>query len=366
MALGNWSQSQALTTCQDQRIILVIAGTAWGVTVSAAGTPDQGSSKLDELELRKREVRYAGRALVLQLLVALCALGATVAAAMAARDAGTAVQVAAKGIEQQANAERLSTAISSIGGDQAAGRVAGFTLLGYHVQDRVRASDSPEERLDAYNLYTASLDVLENYLRNPSQAKAEAAEESPGLGFGRPDIPYDNKYAAGELRKLMRLRPEIQQLRNSIKVESGVDTMAPTVDLANVQLAQQSWTDIDFAWLGARFFAGIDLRGANLARSKWGVSFLVGAHLQCADLKDANLQGARLEQADLRGANLEGADFTKAVLTDIQLEGATGWQQAKGLPEELRPGPGTSRVQDGIDECLNDRQYWTPASARTG
>jgi Pentapeptide repeats (8 copies) len=334
------------------------------VTVSAAGTPDQDSSKLHELELRKREVGYAGRALVLQLIVALCALGATVVAGMAARDAGKAVQVAAKGMEQQANAGRLSTAISSIGGEQAAGRVAGFTLLSYHVQDRVRASDSPEERLDAYNLYTASLDVLENYLRNPPHAKAEAAEESAGLGFGRPEIPYDNKYAAGELRKLMRLRPEIEQLRKLIKAESGVDTLAPTVDLADVQLVQQSWTDIDFAWLGARYFAGIDLRGANLAGSKWGASFLVGAHLQCADLKDANLQEARLEGADLRGANLEGADFTKAVLTDIQLEGATG--QGKGLPKELQPRPGTSRVQDGIETCLDHKPYWTPAPARTG
>lgn len=336
------------------------------MTVSGSGRPDQDSSKLDELELRKREVGYAGFALVLQLIVALCALGATVVAGMAARDAGKAVEVAARGVEQQANAERLSTAISSIGGEQAAGRVAGFTLLGYHVQDRVRTSKSPEERLDAYNLYTASLDVLENYLRNPPQAKAAAAAEEPsGLGFGRPDLPYDNKYAAGELRKLMRLRPEIEQLRNSIKAESGVDTLAPTVDLADVQLAQQSWTDIDFAWLGARFFAGIDLRGANLAGSRWGASFLVGAHLQCADLKNANLQGARLEGADLRGANLEGADFTRAVLTDIQLEGATGWQQAEGLPEELRPRPGTSRVQDGIDKCLDHKPYWTPTVART-
>jgi hypothetical protein len=92
----------------------------------------------------------------------------------------------------------------------------------------------------------------------------------------------------------------------------------------------------------------------------------VGAHLQCADLKDANLQGARLEEADLRGANLAGADFTKVVLTDIHLDGATGWRQAKGLPAELGPEAGTSRVQDGIDVCLDDSDYWTPAAAGTG
>jgi Pentapeptide repeats (8 copies) len=337
------------------------------LTVGGPGTPDQEPFKPEELKLRKREVRYAGIALVAQFLITLCALAATAVAASAAQEAGEAVKVAARGMEQQANADRLSTAISSIGGEQAAERVAGFTLLGYHVQDRVRTSDSPEERLDAYNLYTASLDVLENYLRNPPQASTNATEEPAGLGFGRPNLPYDNKYAARELRSLMGLRPQVEQLRSSIKVETKVETQAPTVDLSNVQLAQQSWADIDFAWLGARFFLGIDLRGANLTGSIWGASFLEGAHLQCAELKDANLQGARLVGADLRGANLEGADFTKADLKDVKLDGATGWQKANGLPEDLRPLPGISRVHDGIDKCLDHKPYWQmPGAAPNG
>jgi hypothetical protein len=270
------------------------------------------------------------------------------------------VEVAAQGLEQQANANRLSTAIASIGGEQAAERVAGFTLLRYHIQDRVRTSDSLAERLDAYNLYTTSLDVLENYLRNPPPPSNEATAGEAGLGFGRPEIPYDNKYAASQLRNLMNLKPEIEELRKSIKAESGAETSSPTIDLANVQLAEQSWTNIDFAWLGARFFPGIDLRGANLKGSIWGESFLVGAHLQCADLKDANLKGARLEEADLRGANLEGVDFSNANLKDVRLDGATGWEQAKGFPKDLRPKPGTSRIRDGIGACLDHPPYSEP------
>jgi hypothetical protein len=346
--------------------MLVIVGTAGGVTVSKPQTSGQDGWKLREWELRKEEVDNARRAASAQRVVGLCAVIATAIAAIGAWEAATAVRTAAKGIEQQANADRLSTAISAIGADQAAERVAGFGLLRRHVQDRVNASKTPEERLDAYNLYTNAADVLENYLRNPPQASTEPASTKPatkpeaGLGFGRPSIPYDNKYAARELQNLMSLKPEIQKLRNSLNVK----TPSTGVDLSNVQLFGQSWEGIDFAWLGARYFPGIDLRGANLRNSVWGASILNGAHLQCANLEGANFRGAKLIGADLRGAHLYQADFTGATFTDaehkdIKLDGATFWETARGLPWSIQPKPGVSRAEidkgeDGLEKCLDN------------
>jgi Pentapeptide repeats (8 copies) len=199
------------------------------------------------------------------------------------------------------------------------------------------------------NLYTSALDVLELYLRNPPEASTEATQKLAGLGSGHPRIPYDNKYAAKELQSLMNLKPVILDLQGSFEVKPP----APTLDLSNVQLTGQSWPKIDFAWLGARFFPGIDLRGANLMGSIWGESFLEGAHFQCANLNGANLRGARLVNADLRGADLNGTDFTGAKLDGVMLDGATGWQEAKGLPENMRPEPGVSRVAAGPHNCLD-------------
>lgn len=371
--LGNLPSKSALTTYWDQRIILVIAGTAGGVTVSEAGTSGQDQWKPGEWELRKDEVDNARRAASAQRVVGLCAVIATAIAAIGAWQAATAVNIAAKGIERQANADRLSTAVSAIGEDQPAQRVAGFGLLRRHVEDRVNTSKTPEERLDAYNLYTNAVDVLENYLRNPPQASTKpATEPEAGLGFGRPSIPYDNKYAARELQSLMRLKPEIQRIWNSLKVKPP----SPGVDLSNVELFGQSWEGIDFAWLGGRYFPGIDLRGANLRNSVWGKSILSGAHLQCANLEGASFRGANLIGADFRGAHLYQADFTGATFTDashkeIKLDGATNWDTARGLPWDVQPKPGVSRAEvrkgkDGIENCLDHRQYWEKSGAPAG
>jgi hypothetical protein len=76
--------------------------------------------------------------------------------------------------------------------------------------------------------------------------------------------------------------------------------------------------------------------------------------------RSSPLKPPRLEEADLRGANLEGVDFTRANLKDVRLDGATGWEQAKGFPKELRPKPGTSRIVDGIGACLDHPPYSEP------
>jgi Pentapeptide repeats (8 copies) len=333
--------------------------------------------KPDEKPLREREVLYTGRGVWAQGVVGACAVVATLLAAVVAYAAVRAVETTADGIERQAIEARLSTAIEAIGEDQPAERVAGFTLLRRHVTDRLSAAidgGGEEERREAYGVYNVALDVLENYLKNPpnrpiDSGEAAAEAEPGGLGYGEPDVPPDNEYAANELRAMMNLKADVELL--------GMEPNSPSVDLSNVQLDGKSWAGVDFAWLGGGHnFPGIDLRGANLERSIWGTtpdspplllrlwpgvtpapdvpkkgSNLAGAHLQCANLGYAKLIGTTLKGADLRGADLSGADFTDADLREIRLDGATWSDATKGLDGFNQKGD-VSRGRPDIDTCL--------------
>jgi Pentapeptide repeats (8 copies) len=328
--------------------------------VSGPKPTTQDQWKPHELDLREREVRYGGLVGPAEAIIGISAILATLIAGYAAVQAGQAVKIAAKGIEQQANETRLTTAISSIGADQAAERVAGFSLLRRHVQDQVTAASSEEERRDAYDLYTSALDVLENYLRNPPALPAASATAGApaGRGYGIPRIPPDNVYAADELRALLNLKPAV----DSLHIVPSAQRPPPSVDLTNVQLFGQSWARINFAWLGGHYLPGIDLRGANLSGSVWGGSTLDRAYLQCANLATADLRGTHLNGADLRGADLTGADLTGAELEDAKLDGATGLAKVIGLDRAklTPPAAGISRAQDGADACLRNQRYWAP------
>lgn len=73
---------------------------------------------------------------------------------------------------------------------------------------------------------------------------------------------------------------------------------------------------------GGTDLAGLDLRGADLARRMFWRGNLAGANLRDADLGRSNLREARLTGADLRHANLEGADLRGADLTGADPRGA--------------------------------------------
>src|SRR5262245_36426618 len=177
----------------------------------------------------------------------MAALTATFLAYGAAKDASRAVDVAADSIERQSSEDRLSTAITATGGDQAAERAAGFRLLQQLAAREIAAAESPREREDAHSLYGASLDVLEVYLRNGPEVPVDS--ETAGRGYGRPTVPIDNVYAAAVLFQLMELEEDVLDLVPG--------RPAPGVDLANVQLYGVSWKGIDFSWLGGHFFRGI-------------------------------------------------------------------------------------------------------------
>jgi uncharacterized protein YjbI with pentapeptide repeats len=141
------------------------------------------------------------------------------------------------------------------------------------------------------------------------------------------------------------------------------------VDLSNVELWGQPWSGVRFDWLGGHYLVGIDLRSADLRKSRWGTTDLTGAYLQCADLSGADLRhtiltgadlrGANMTGADLRGANVSGADFEGAKLTDVKLSGAVGTATGLNAPTSARQ-PEASWNQP---TCAHNRGYWhMPAS----
>lgn len=168
------------------------------------------------------------------------------------------------------------------------------------------------------------------------------------------------------------------------------------VDLSHVVLYGQSWRGIDFSWVD-HYSRGLDLRGANLQRSRWGTSYLGHSFLQCADLsgsvfgltrpdgkianaslvfadlRGADLRGAKLHadmtEAKLDGANVEGADFTNANLNGVDLSAAVNLDRAIGLDRaqlyKPRPPrqPPPKASQAGSTECLENPAFTNPPPA---
>jgi len=98
--------------------------------------------------------------------------------------------------------------------------------------------------------------------------------------------------------------------------------------------------------LSAAHLVGLDLIGANFARTDLRKADLRGANLSDSVLTDARLDGANffravLDRADLAGANLVGAQF----LSRDQLLAARNWQSARRDPSlacdaAIPQGPG--------------------------
>lgn len=302
-----------------------------------------------ERALREQEVGNSTRSVKFSRWTTIATAVAAAAAATAAYFAGDAVNVAQNAIDRQTKEARFAAAVEAIGGEQSAERVAGFTMLRRNVEDRLDSARDADDHLDALNLYRATLDVFETYLKSspatngvtPSPTVAVssgptiAANPAPVVrGHGRPSIPEDRSYAAVQLAGL--LNADNQELVHKFNRDRAV-----SIDLSNAELYGQSWSRVDFSWLSGKFFTSIDLRGADLDSSHWGSATLPSAFLQCANLagarfnndgqgspfKGANLHGARLaganlRNADLRGADLVGADFTGAHIDGARLDGA--------------------------------------------
>lgn len=278
---------------------------------------------------------------VVGVVILLFTARSAAAAAASARAATENVKQAQVQARAAANEARYASAMQALGGDFAAQRVAGFTLLRRNVEDRLRTAGDASSRADALSLYQDTLDVYENYLKYPpapgaSSVGPSSPQNQPGGGpaerqFGSHARPQDQIYAAGSLRAL--LGADDQALVHRLDPHYGV-----SMDLSFAPIYGQSWAAVDFSWLESKFLNSIDLRGSNLRGSKWGKAALVSARFQCAnlgpsgtgsptdlegaDLRDAQLQGANLQDADLRGANLKGANLTGAYVQGMKMDGA--------------------------------------------
>jgi uncharacterized protein YjbI with pentapeptide repeats len=310
--------------------------------------PGSDSSKAEpqwkpgERELREQEVAGQRRASWIQTWTTFAALLAAGVAVVAAINAARSIQVAAQGVRRQADETRLTTAVTNLGADLPAQRVAGFTLLRRYALQRVESANegnaTTSERRDALRIYRGTIDILANYLVKPS-----ADASPPDLGKGTPALPRDDIYAAVELKRLLQSKAVFLQLWRNVtgmshnrslsdllgttvnrsQKEAERDEPFPAIDLSLTNLYGSNWEDTDFSWLDGQSFVSVDLRRAGMSRSNWTGSDLDGAYLRCADLTSAHLGGSNLRGADLRRAKLVRTDFRNANLRGADLRGAT-------------------------------------------
>lgn len=343
--------------------------------------------KTGEEELRRREVTSQSRLSRAQAIGTFLSFFAIVAAAIAAFQAGRAVDVSKDTIARQADENRLTVAMQAIGNERPAARIAGLAILRRHVKDRIsRARDAGRsvDLNDALNLYDTTSIIFQNYLR---ETASSITKTNLTAGYGKPQVPSDTVYAANELKNMLDMRSLVDRQVSS----------SPGVDLSNVVLYTQPWRNIDFSWV-ANYSESLDLRGATLTNSQWGQSWLRGSYLQCAnlagakfggdtpgkrqatlasvDFRGADLRGARLNAdlsgAKLAGANLDGTDFSGANLNGVSFRGVANYGRAKGLKPGImgfsEPDPGTlatAYVED-TQACLNNREYWDHPEVTNG
>lgn len=265
-----------------------------------------------EEDYRRDEVMTQKRASTAQVITTRVTVVATVVAiftaAFAVIQSRSSLTVAEQGNQRQADENRLTTAVTAIGGQTPAERVAGVELLWRLVDERLTdAASTPSnswDRQDARGLYTSALITLSDFIpRAQPGANAQCA------------LPrqVDVQYAADELQQLLNAKARFMALK--------AGSSPPAIDLSYAELCDQSWPGVSFEGLSAAWLPGINLRGSNLQGSLWGTAFLGGAQLQCADLRKADLSHASLQGADLRGANLAGALLPSNLRTS-QLTGA--------------------------------------------
>jgi uncharacterized protein YjbI with pentapeptide repeats len=308
----------------------------------AASTPEESVSdsgnawKPREERLRKRELNQSLASTIVQSLIAVAAVVAVAIAAGAAITAGDAIDVAKRGIQTQADENRLSTAVDAMAGGTPTARVAGLTLLRRNAEQRLaNATDdnaSASDRRDALTLYRGTVEILATFLKTP-------AEPSATFAIGDPHPKPDTVYAENDLNQWLQNRTTFLQLartkpnafstpRERARLAKRDRKELPNIDLALAELYGVPWENIDFSWLGHRVFTGVDLRQAKLANSTWGKTELTEAHLGCAHLENADLDkgsvftSADLHRAFLNGSKLRKADFTRANLSYADLRGA--------------------------------------------
>jgi uncharacterized protein YjbI with pentapeptide repeats len=187
-------------------------------------------------------------------------------------------------------------------------------------------------------------------------------------------VPRDVYYAASQIKVMLGSESVFDKVRGDAGDLPERDRELPALDLSAAHYYGVAWDGVDVAWLGGKYFQGVDLRRASLVGSEWKGS-LKGAFLRCAtladakfntrlpnrtDLRDADMRRANLKNADLRNADLRGATLEGANLDGANLKGAlvteTDFTGAKLGPNTLE------RAKDHESAIGVGAQSQTPAS----
>jgi Pentapeptide repeats (8 copies) len=295
-----------------------------------------------------------------QVSIALATLGALIVTIVVAWQGQETVKHNSQTTLRQSMDAQLSTAITAIGSADTPEEVAGLLLLTQNTMSRFTLMDqSGEPAADVFSDYTTALQILSGYLSSRSEqfltGYSDQASSPFGRGYGSPaspGLPLDITYAADQVRDLLSLKMK----KDVLSLGLG----APSLDLSNDELSDQSWTDINFRWISA-YLVGIDLRGAYLESSKWSkYSDLQHSYLQCTDLQGADFAGANLRYADLEGADVQGANFRGADLDGALIGPVYG--TAKWSPQQA--GITTLPVaQWNPSACMSNTHFWRNAPA---
>jgi len=155
--------------------------------------------------------------------------------------------------------------------------------------------------------------------------KVQEISSSPAESYSyfSEGVPAEARYAAGSLKELLRKYPR-------------------KVGLENVDLRGMSWEALEIG--NKSRLRGVDLRAANLSRSRFDKVDLRAADLRCANLSNARFTGAsKLEEAELRWADLRGADLrgtrglTAGQLEDVTYDSTTRWPSDLVNLTDVRP-----------------------------
>jgi hypothetical protein len=324
--------------------------------MSADGETHRTANRKEEAE-SPRAKTWADWA---QVTVAFATLGALIVTIVVACQGQETVKHNSQTTLRQSMDTQLSTAITAIGsaGDTPE-EVAGLLLLTQNTMNRFTLMDqSGEPAADVYGDYTTALQILSGYLSSRSEQflTGYSDQASPfGRGYGSaapPGLPLDITYAADQVRTLLSAKMRKRVL--------SLGLGAPSLDLSNDELSDQSWTDINFSWISA-YLVGIDLRGAYLESSQWNkYSDLQHSYLQCTDLQDANFAGVNLKYADLEGADVQGADFRGADLQGALIGPVYGTARWSRPPAGIMTLP---VAQWNPTACMSNTAFWRNAPA---
>jgi Pentapeptide repeats (8 copies) len=313
---------------------------------ASPGPPATTMTPLEQRHLRS-QIRAAW-AQVVGVLLSAAAVSVAIVVALLTRET---VEHNSQTTLQQSEDSQLSTAITALGSENSAERIAGLILLERNASGRISLSSKTGEPAgDVFDNYQTALRVYSGYLSSQSQDFLSAAARASvpfvrGHGtLSPPGLPLDIVYAADQVKFMLELSSKV----------TALDSGQPVIDLSNDELIGQPWNGVDFSWIDA-YMPGIDLRGADLESSHWGKdSNLQYSYLQCTDLKGAVFGRADLSHAYLDGANVQGADFRYANLQGIHGTNVYGNAKWSRLPPGMKILPLRDWDPTNLDTCLRE------------